>query len=81
MGLSYTYLTNYFTLKTYSPIPTTWSSFMTQQPLIVLLNMLQPHWRDEGLQPKIQCLNPLNERSRMAWLVRVSPQWNPLYKH
>ena len=61
MRSSYKDLPNYFTLKTYSPIPTTWSTFATQQPPITLVDTLQSHWKDEGLQPKIQYLNLSND--------------------
>ena len=58
MRSSYIDLPNRFILKTYSSIPTTWSTSATQQPLITPMNTFQPCWRDEGLQPKIQCPNP-----------------------
>ena len=66
MRSNYTDLPDYFTLKMYSPIPTTWSMSTMQQPLIAL-KYTSTLLRNEGLQPKIQSLNPLNE-----WLVRLS---------
>ena len=59
MRSNYIDLLGYFTLKsTYSPVATTWSMSAMQEPLIALVNTLQPRWRDEGLQPKIQRLTP-----------------------
>ena len=51
MRSSYTNLPYRFTLKTYPLVPTTWSTSMTQQPLIAPVNTLEPRWRDAGLQP------------------------------
>ena len=54
MRSNYIDLPRHFALKTYSLIPITWSTSKMQQPLIALMNTFKPHWRDEGLQPKIQ---------------------------
>ena len=80
MRLSYTNLLGCFTLKIYSSVPTTWSTPMKQQPPIAPVNMLQSHWMDEGLQPKIESLNPLNERSGIVWLIRLSLKETPFFK-
>ena len=42
MRSSYIDVPTHFTLKTYSPIPTTQSTSATQQPLIAPVSTLQP---------------------------------------
>ena len=50
MRSSHIKLSNYFTLKTYSLEPITWSTFVMQQSSITLVNTSQLRWRDVDLQ-------------------------------
>ena len=72
MRTCYTNLPCYFTLKTYSPVPTPWSMFVMQQSSNAPMNMFQPHWRDPGLQTTLGSMFGMHdERSRMGWQGRL----------
>ena len=77
MRTSYIDLPYHFSLKTNSLVLTTWSMSTAQQPLITWVNILQPHWRDVGLQPQI-----LNESYEWPW-GPIGKYWvcqNPIVK-
>ena len=73
MRTCYTNLPCYFTIKTYSLVPTTWSMFVMQQSPNAPMNMFQPHWRDAGLQTTLDSMFGMcDERLRMVWQGRLT---------